>query len=306
MLSCDSYVTPTSLNDALAAVAASEGRFRFVAGATDLLPWAREGRAGDVHVPLMVDIAGLPELRGVQRRGQRIWIGAATPFQRFLDTPALARFMPAMPDCATWFADNQIRESATIGGNIVNASPAADGIPPLLGANASVELAALRGGTVRRRTVALVDFITGPGRTIAEHDEILLGVECDTLEGYGGAFEKVGHRRSLVISVVCLSAAVALDETGRRVRDIRLAIGGVGPVARRMSAVEQSLTGKPLTSGLIRHVMGDCDQFVQSRTRQEYRKQVAPGFLSRGLANAIRRAGACDDVCAIVEEIAND
>jgi xanthine dehydrogenase FAD-binding subunit len=306
MLSCDTYVTPTSLYDALALVAASEGQFRFVAGATDLLPWAREGRAGDVHVPLMVDIAGLPELRGIERRGRRIWIGAATPFQRFLDTPDLARLLPAMPDCAIWFADNQIRETATIGGNIVNASPAADGIPPLLGANASVELAALRDRIVRRRTIALADFITGPGRTIAQHDEVLLGMECDALEGYGGAFEKVGHRRSLVISVVCLSVAVALDETGRSIRDIRLAIGGVGPVARRMHVSERALGGKPIAADLIRHVMCDCEQFVQSRTRQEYRKQVAPGFLARGLAKAIRRAGAPKEVCAIVEEIADE
>lgn len=306
MLSCDAYASPTSLADALATVAASEGRFRFVAGATDLLPWAREGRAGDVHVPLMVDITGLPELRGMERRGKRIWIGATTPFQRFLDTPDLARLVPAMPDCAIWFADNQIRESATIGGNIVNASPAGDGIPPLLGANASVELAALRDGAVRRRTVSLAEFITGPGRTIAEHDEILLGVECDALEGYGGAFEKVGHRRSLVISVVCLSVAISVDETRQNIRDVRLSIGGVGPVAKRMTAVERSLSGEKITSDLIRRVMGDCDQFVQSRSRQEYRKHVAPGFLARGLAKAIRRAGAHEDVCVIVEEIAND
>jgi carbon-monoxide dehydrogenase medium subunit/xanthine dehydrogenase FAD-binding subunit len=305
MLTCDSYLSPDSLSDALAAVAASDGRFRFVAGATDLLPWAREGRAGDVHVPLMVDISGVPELQTIDLRNERLWIGAATPFQRFLDMPDLMRLVPGMPDCAIWFADNQIRESATIGGNIVNASPAGDGIPPLLTANATVELAALRDGAIRRRSTSLADFIKGPGLTAAEHDEILLGVECDTLDGYGGAFEKVGHRRSLVISVVCLSAMVRMDPTGRKFEDVRLAIGGVGPMARRMDAIEARLNGQSVGADLLQDVMLSCDQFIQSRTRQEYRKLVAPGFLAQGLAKAIRKAGARPDVCDMAEEVAH-
>lgn len=305
MLTCDSYVSPGTLNDALAAAAASEGHFRFVAGATDLLPWAREGRAGDVHIPLMVDIAGVPELKGIEVRGTRIWIGAATPFQRFLDTPDLIKLMPGMPDCAIWFADNQIRESATIGGNVINASPAGDGIPPLLGANATVELAALRDGAIRRRSMALSEFITGPGRIAADPDEILLGVECDTLPGYGGAFEKVGHRRSLVISVVCLSAVVRMDASKRVIDDVRLAIGGVGPVGQRMSEIEARLKGQPVSADLLREMMGTCDQFIQSRSRKEYRKHVAPGFLARALAKAIKKAGADAATCAIAEDIAH-
>jgi carbon-monoxide dehydrogenase medium subunit/xanthine dehydrogenase FAD-binding subunit len=305
MLTCDSYLSPGSLGDALAAVAASDGRFRFVAGATDLLPWAREGRAGDVHVPLMVDISGVPELQTIEFRNRRVWIGAAIPFQRFLDNPDLNRTLPGMPDCAIWFADNQIRESATIGGNVVNASPAGDGIPPLLTANATVELAALRDGNVRLRKMPLDEFIHGPGLTAAEHDEILLGVECDALDGYGGAFEKVGHRRSLVISVVCLSAVVKMDPSGQKLQDVRLAIGGVGPMAKRMTSVEDRLNGQTVSADLLRDVMSTCDRFVQSRTRQEYRKLVVPGFLARALAKAIKKAGAHADACDIAEEVAH-
>jgi carbon-monoxide dehydrogenase medium subunit/xanthine dehydrogenase FAD-binding subunit len=305
MLTCDAYLSPVSLKDALAAVAASDGRFRFVAGATDLLPWAREGRAGDVHVPLMIDIAGVPELKTIEMRGDRIWIGAATPFQRFLDRSDLVAAMPGMPDCAIWFADNQIRESATIGGNIVNASPAGDGIPPLLGANASVELAALRDGQIRRRTMPLSDFIKGPGLTAAKHGEILLGVECDALTDYGGAFEKVGHRRSLVISVVCLSAVVRMDASGHRMEDVRLAVGGVGPTATRMTSLEERLSGQPVNANLFRELMGACDSFIKSRTRQQYRKFVTPGFFARALAKAIKKGGAHGEACAIAEEVAH-
>lgn len=305
MLTCDTYLSPGSLNEALAAAAASAGQFRFVAGATDLLPWAREGRAGDVHVPVMIDIAGVPELKAIKVQDDRLWLGAATPFQRFLDRAELIEVAPGMPDCSIWFADSQIRESATIGGNIVNASPAGDGIPPLLAANAIVELAALRDGDIRRRRMKLSEFLKGPGLTAAEHDEILLGVECDALPGYGGAFEKVGHRRSLVISVVCLSALVRMDSSGQAFQDVRLAIGGVGPTAQRMTAIEERLNGQAVSADLLREVMAECDGFIKSRSRQEYRKQVTPGFLVRALAKAMKKAGANGSACAIAEEVAH-
>lgn len=302
MLSCDAYLNPSSLRDALAAAATSDGRYRFVAGATDLLPWAREGRAGDVHIPVMIDVAGIPELGEIRIGGDRVWIGAATPFQQFLDRPDLVDAMPGLPDCAVWFADSQIRRSATIGGNIVNASPAADGIPPLLTANATVELAALHDGGIIRRRLPLSEFVTGPGRTAATRGEILLGVECDRLDGYGGAFEKVGHRRSLAISTVCLSAVLRMNGSGERIDDLRLAVGGVGPIGRRMTRIEEALTGEPITIDLLRQVMSDCDDYVQSRSRQGYRKSVVPGFLVRALAGALRKAGATREICAMAEE----
>ena len=132
MLLCDEYGTPQTLSEAFDMIEAHRGRYRLVAGATDLLPWAREGRAGDVHIPVLIDIARIPELRERSVSDTRVRLGAATPIQRFLDDPMLGCAMPAMPRCAVWFADDQLREAATIGGNIVNASPAADGTPPLL------------------------------------------------------------------------------------------------------------------------------------------------------------------------------
>jgi carbon-monoxide dehydrogenase medium subunit/xanthine dehydrogenase FAD-binding subunit len=291
MLLCDEYLTPRSLEGAFDAMARNAGRFKLVAGATDLLPWAREGRAGDVTIPVLIDIARIPELIERRIEGGRVRIGAATVFQRFLTEPELVAALPEMPRCAVWFADDQIRESATIGGNLVNASPAADGIPPLLAHNAEVELAARRDGAIVRRRMALEDFVTGPGRTAIADDEILLAIECDDLTGYGGSFEKVGHRRSLVISTVCLAALVKLGADGRSFDDVRLAIGGIGPVARRLSDVERILIGRPVTSELLREAAALPADLIQSRTRQDYRRFVGSGFIMRGLINAIRAAG---------------
>ncbi|MBX9588259.1 MAG: FAD binding domain-containing protein [Hyphomonadaceae bacterium] len=291
MLICDEYLTPTSLEEAFAAMACHRGECRIVAGATDLLPWAREGRAGDVEIPTLIDVSKIPELHERRADGKRVRLGAATPIQRFLDDPALAAALPAMPRCAVWFADDQIRESATIGGNIVNASPAGDGIPPLMAHDAVVELAARRNGSIVRRKVPLVQFITGPGTTTLAPDELLVAIECDALAGYGGSFEKVGHRRSLVISIVCLAVLVQLDGAGRGFEDVRLAIGGIGPVPRRLTAVESFLGQGAVTAARLEQAAAMPVELVASRTRQAYRRDIVRGFMLRGLIDAVRAAG---------------
>jgi carbon-monoxide dehydrogenase medium subunit/xanthine dehydrogenase FAD-binding subunit len=292
MLICDEYLTPASLDEAFDAMERRRGRFRLVAGATDILPWAREGRAGDVEIPALIDVTRIPELRERRVDGTRVRIGAATAIQRFIDDPVLSHALPCMPRCAVWFADDQIRESATIGGNIINASPAADGIPPLLAHDAQVELAAKREGKIVRRRLSLAAFVAGPGQTARKLDEILVAIECDALPGYGGSFEKVGHRRSLVIATVCLAALVKLDAARRKFEDVRLAIGGIGPVPVRLTAVEDFLRGGPVDQDRIARAADLPADVVRSRTRRAYRREVVRGFVVRGLLNAVRQAGA--------------
>jgi carbon-monoxide dehydrogenase medium subunit/xanthine dehydrogenase FAD-binding subunit len=290
MLICDQYITARSLDEAFDAMETHRGRRRLVAGATDILPWAREGRAGDVEIPVLIDVTRIPELRE-RRVDDKVRIGAATPIQRFLDDPKLAAALPCMPRCAVWFADDQIRESATIGGNVINASPAADGTPGLIAHEAEVELAARRDGRIVRRRMKLDDFILGPSKTAADADEILVAIECDALPGYGGSFEKVGHRRSLVISTVCLAALVKLDAGGSRFADVRLAIAGVAPIPRRLPEVEAFLRAGPVSAERLELAAALPVDLVQSRTRQAYRREVVRGFLLRGLINAVQRAG---------------
>ena len=296
MLFCDAYQTPTTLDEAFDLIDAHRGRYRLIAGATDLLPWAREGRAGDVHIPTLIDVSRIPELRARSVNDTRVRLGAATPIQRFLDDSALGRAMPSMPRCAVWFADDQLRESATIGGNVVNASPAADGTPPLFTHDAVLELASRRNGKVVTRKLPISEFITGPGKTVLEDDEILTAIECTALPGYGGSFEKVGHRRSLVISTVCLAASVKLDASGRNFEDVRLCIGGIGPVPDRLRDVEQFLKAGHLAASRLEQAAEMPVSLVRSRTRQDYRRDVVRGFMLRGLFNAAQRAGAGPDV----------
>ena len=217
---------------------------RIVAGATDLLPWAREGRAGDVHLHALVDVSRLAELRGVSLAKGRIHMGAATTISAFEHDPLLREQAPVLGRCAVWFADDQIREQATVGGNLINASPAGDSQPALLATNTHVTLARLEGGAILERTLPLSEFIVGPGQTLRKPQEIMTRLELDALPGYGAAFEKVGHRRSMVISTVCLAALVKLDagrpKDRRRAHRHRRGRPGAGAPGRRGGLPDRS------------------------------------------------------------------
>ena len=287
MLFCDSYLMPTSLSEALSAWRSAPEGSRLVAGATDLLPWAREGRAGDVHLPQLVDVSRVAELDGHTIEDGRVRLGANVVYQAFLEDEVLRAHLPCMPFCSIWFADDQIRRQATLAGNIVNASPAADGTPPMVALNADIEIACLNGDQVLRRTVPTAEFITGPGKTTLQPDEIVTAVICDSCLGYGGSFEKVGQRRSLVISTVCASALVKISADGLHFEDARLALGGIGPVPVRLSEIEQRLIGQPISDEIVAEVSMATDGLVNSRTRRDYRGDVVQGFIRRALTNAI-------------------
>ncbi len=293
MLSWDEYHMPDSLEAALALWRDAPADSRLVAGATDLLPWAREGRGGDVCLPMVIDLSRVPELAGyaLTDDGGRLRLGANVTYQDFLDDPRLVRLLPVMPPCAVWFADDQIRRQATLVGNLVNASPAGDGMPPVLALNGVIELARIDGGSVRRREMKVADFITGPGRTQLQPGEIATAVTLDALPGYGASFQKVGQRRALVISAVCCAALVRLDGDGRRIADLRLAIGGIGPRPLRLSGAENLLRGQAPEPALIARAGAEAAGLVASRSRVEYRRRVAAGFVAAALAEAIAALG---------------
>ncbi|GAB6054354.1 xanthine dehydrogenase family protein subunit M [Magnetospira thiophila] len=292
MLTCDRYLTPRTLQEALQVWSEAPQGSRLLAGATDTLPWARQGRAGDAHVPTLIDLSRFPDSDGYEVLPDgRLRLGANLVFQRFLEDPALAAHLPHMRFCAVWFADDQIRRQATLVGNIVNASPAADGVPPMVALDAVVEIACLQDGQIMTRSQPLETFITGPGKTTLQPGEIVTAVTCDSASGYGGAFEKVGQRRSLVISIACATCCVKPTVDGTRFEDVRLALGGVGPVPMRLRDVEDVLRGQPINADIIAQAAQMPVDRVASRTRRDYRRAVVEGFTERVLRHALAEAG---------------
>lgn len=289
MLTCERYEMPETLVDALALWADAPEGARLLAGATDILPWARDGRAGDVDLPMVIDVSRVAELNGYERHGSRVRLGANVVWQDFLDDAQLVAWLPVMPFCSVWFADDQIRQQATLAGNLVNASPAADGTPPVIALNGEVELCRLADGHVMSHTVRIEDFVTGPGRTTLAPGEIVSAVILDCAEGYGASFQKVGQRRSLVISVACFAALVKLDPAGR-FEDVRLALGGVGPVPERLREIEDRLRGEMPDDRLIQEVAAAAADRVASRSRVDYRRRVVPGFVRAAIEEATEMA----------------
>ena len=231
------YLRPASLEEALTRRA--EGAL-VLAGATDLLPAAGEaGLTGS-----FVDVSRLEPLRGISRSGGAFRIGGATTWSEIANADLPPAF-DALKAAAREVGAIQIQTRGTVAGNLCNASPAADGVPPLLALDAEVELASRRG----LRRLPLSRFLRGVRRTELAADEILTAVICpEPAPETRSAFLKLGGRRYLVISIAMV--AVALDVEGGAVRAARMALGACSAVATRLPAAESRLAGQPAREGL--------------------------------------------------------
>ena len=227
------FLAPTGLNRALEILA--EGRHTVLAGGTDFYP-ARVGRP--LNEPV-IDISGIDELRGISRAGDLRRIGASTTWSEIIAAD-LPRSFDGLKMAAAQVGGVQIQNAGTIGGNLCNASPAADGVPPLLTLDASVELASAAG----TRVIPLEEFLVGYRETALRPGELVAAVLVPSaLEGTTSDILKLGARKYLVISIVMVAVVIALDKEGR-VEQARVAVGACSPVAQRVSQLESELVGR--------------------------------------------------------------
>jgi CO/xanthine dehydrogenase FAD-binding subunit len=278
------YARPSNLDDALELLA--ESGARVIAGGTDVYPGAGER-------PLQancVDVSNISALRGVSVDGACVRIGAATTWSDIVRADLPPAF-DALKVAARDVGAVQIQNRGTIAGNLCNASPAADGAPPLLILDAEVELASRRG----TRRLALHTFINGARRTLLAPDEVMTAIITPLPSlTMRSAFFKLGARRYLVISIAMV--AVALDVVEGMVRDARIAIGACSAVAQRMRRAEQRLIGAPASSGLGRSIEADdlagLSPIDDIRASADYRHDAAFTLLRRAIdACALRQTG---------------
>lgn len=229
-----SFARPSRLEQALDHLAA--GPWCVLAGGTDLYP-AHVERSFDRPV---LDIGNLVELEAIERIDDGFRIGALARWSDVLQADLPPAF-DGLKQAAIEVGSVQIQNAGTVAGNLCNASPAADGVPPLLALDASVELASKRG----RRTLPLQNFITGYRTTALEPDELLTAIVIPSASTRGAShFQKLGARKYLVISIVM--AAVRLAAEGGRVTEARVAVGACSTAALRLTALERDLEGAPL------------------------------------------------------------
>jgi CO/xanthine dehydrogenase FAD-binding subunit len=275
------YLQPRQLGEALDAL--GRGGFSVLAGGTDFYP-ARVGRPVEVDI---LDITRVAELRGIGRTAHGWRIGATTTWSELI-AAELPSLFDGLKAAAREVGGRQIQNAGTVAGNLCNASPAADGVPPLLAMDAEVELVSATG----TRRLALEDFVLGNRKTARAEGELLAAIHMPEWPGVArGVFRKLGHRRYLVISIVMVAATVALDAAGRIAR-CGVAVGACSAAARRLGALEARIAGMLPAEALASLTPADLaglSPIDDVRGSADYRLDAALKLVRQALDEAMAR-----------------
>ncbi len=278
------YFRPNSLPETLDLLRSQP--LTVLAGGTDHYP-ARVGQPLDDD---LLDISGLTALRGIEEQADHWRIGALTTWSEIRGAPLPAWF-DGLKLAAREVGGIQIQNAGTIGGNLCNASPAADGVPPLLALDAEVELIA-HDREVRRPLSA---FLLGNRHTTRQADELLSAILVPKPKARCAAshFRKLGARRYLVISIVMVGASLEVAEDGT-VEQARIAVGACSPTAKRLPAAEAALRGAPCDQPLAQLVrpeyLADLRPIDDARASASYRLDAALMLVQRTLAELASRS----------------
>ena len=275
------WFSPDRLEDALTLLDAHPDA-RLIAGGTDLLVRLRR-EASDAMLISLDRVAALLGIEEVDEDGAMLAIGALTRIAELARSPLLADRAPLLQRAACGFAAPAIRNMATIGGNLCTASPAGDCLVPLYALGAQVELVSLAG----RRRLPIADFILGPGRSALARGEIVARVLLPERGSFAWqAYEKVGRRQSLAISVVSFAGLLQLDDE-RRVTAAHFAWGAVGPTVVSAPELADWLVGRELDQALIDAAVDRARAAVcpidDLRASAAYRRALAGNLLRRFL-----------------------
>jgi CO/xanthine dehydrogenase FAD-binding subunit len=275
---------PQTLPEALDALASAAPDVLPLVGGTNLLVDMRGGR---VSPRVLVDLGALDELKGIRRENGQVVVGGLATISELLRSPLLAEQGRVVVESAAIFANPLVRNRATVGGNLADASPAADMAPPLLVLGAEVELLS-KAGT---RRLPLDEFFVHVRQTARRPDELVAAVRWPVpAPGSGGAFHKLGLRQADAISVVSVAATVERDEAGL-CREARIALGAVAPTPIRARRAEELLHGQQLTPELLveagRVAAGEVRPIDDLRGSAGYRRRMVEVLVRRALSQAI-------------------
>ena len=284
----NNYFLPETVEDAVQLLTAAPSPTRLVAGGTDLLLDLQQGR----HAPVatLVDITQIPEMCILEVRDGRLFIGAARPLNQVVAHPLVAWHAPALHEAAGLIGGPQVRNTATLGGNVAHALPAADGAIALLALDALAEVAGPHG----RRFAQMEDLYLGPGRSVlAEQSELLVGFHLPLRQpGQASAFRRVMRPQGVAIAI--LNTAVWLERHEAVIADIHLAVGPAGPRPFRLHQAEAALRGRPPSTAVLEEarqaLLGEA-RFRTSphRATAEYRRHLSGVLLEETLTTAWER-----------------
>jgi len=279
------YYAPERLEDLLCILADNEGKSKVIAGGTDYVIGMQEGK---INTETIVALHKIPELKGIRMRGDTLVLGAMTTFTELVKSPLIREKAFVLAQAASTVGSPQIRNMGTIGGNIANASPAADAVPAMVALDARVNLVSPRG----QREMPLEDLFAGIGKTKLATDEIIQEISFPALnKRTGSAFVKLGRRNALAISRVSVAVIVGYAEEEDVIVDFRIAVGSVAPSPFRVRSAERVLLSCSLNNdnrgNCIEAAMEEISVTLGQRASAIYKKKAAPSIIRKALDEAI-------------------
>ncbi len=283
------YYLPVSVDEAVGLLARHDGKARVVAGGTDLILDLQQGNEHPVEA--LVDVTRIVGLNEIREIAGFITIGAGVTHNQIVESLLLQRKATALVEASYVVGGPQVRNVATIGGNVAHALPAADGTTALNALDAEVEVASFSG----RRWISFTSLFLGPGKSAIDSTrEVLTALRFKaTHENEASASSRIMRPQGVALPIMNFSAKVCVND--ERIEDIALAVAPVAPTPFRCKQTEAFLTGKPATAESIENVVAVLLSECQPRTSlhratAEYRKEVLPVLLRRTLGKAIERA----------------
>jgi carbon-monoxide dehydrogenase medium subunit len=282
------YTAPTSVEEAVRALAGASGTAKVLSGGTDLLVQLRSGR---LKADLIVDTKKIPGIAGIREEGGGFVIGAATSGAQIGEHERLGEAWPGVVEAANLIGSTQIQGRASLAGNLCNASPAADSVPALIAGRATCVVAGSNG----RREVPVESICTGPGRTSLKPDEFIVEFRLPKRPARSSdAYLRFIPRTEMDIAVVGAGVNLTLDPAGV-ITDARLVLGAVAPTAVIVTEATTALKGRKLDetalAGLDKAARAACKPIDDKRGTIAYRIKVAGVLARRAATIAYKRAG---------------
>jgi CO/xanthine dehydrogenase FAD-binding subunit len=283
------YVRASSVDEVVSLLSQNGDQARVLSGGTDLLVALREGRR---QAKLVVDVKGLPETSQINYSSSTgLTFGASVPCYRLYDNKEIAAAYPGLMDSAHLIGGVQIQGRASIGGNLCNASPAADSIPVLIAYGAICVIAGPNG----TREMPVEDFCVAPGRNALQNGEFLLSLKLPAPKvGFGAAYLRFIPRNEMDIAVVGAGAAVQLDENRNNFVSARVSLGAVAPKPLYIPEAGAALAGKPVNAANIEEAaklaQAAAKPITDMRGTAEYRKHLSGVMARRAIEKAVERA----------------
>jgi xanthine dehydrogenase iron-sulfur cluster and FAD-binding subunit A len=278
------YYQPETLKEAFSLMEKFKGHARYIAGGTDILVRTKQKA---IHPDALVSLRGISTLNNISHNGG-LSFGSMTRFRDVERDPVIGQKYRALTQAVSLLANPQVRNVATVGGNLCNSAPSADSAPPLMVMGATLKLQ----GPGGEREVPIDDFFTGPGENCMEAEEALTQIQIpEGVDHTGMAFLKVG-RVVQDIAIVNAAAWVVMDK--KKCRQCRLAVGAVAPTPLRLRNVEKVVEGEEVGSELLDRISKMVEQEVSPitdvRSTEEYRRIMSGVLIKRAIVQALRNA----------------